>query len=286
MTVRASRFGKLALFLFAVVLSCILQPVALSQTASVPSTGADASTANPSNEELAKLKQNPVGGLRQVIFNAEVSPNLPATGETAGVYSLQVVWPFPVDEDWKLITYSIVPVLHVPNASGEGSTTGLSDTLLNFFVSPTKPGALVWGAGPAVLLPTRSKPELGTDRVGLGPAVVLFYPKNNWSAGVVLQNVWSLGGSGSDRVNEFSAQYIVNYNLPDGWYLYSNATITADWTAKAHDQWTVPLGGGVGKVFTVGKQSVNVALQAFKNVATPTGGPTWSWNLQLALLFP
>jgi hypothetical protein len=39
-------------------------------------------------------------------------------------------------------------------------------------------------------------------------------------------------------------------------------------------------------VFAVGKQSMSASLQAFKNVATRTDGPTSSWNLQLALLFP
>jgi len=258
----------------------------LAQAAPTEPAKTEGAEAKPSNEELAKLKQNPVSGLRQVIFDAVVSPDLPGSGKTAGAYSLQVVWPFRIDNDWRLITYSILPVLQAPAASGEGSTVGLGDTLLNFFVTPQKDAALVWGVGPAVLLPTRSDPELGSNRVGLGPAAVLFYAKNQWSAGVVLQNVWSLGGSGINKVNEFSAQYIFNYNLPQSWYLYSNATITANWTAESGDRWTVPLGGGIGKVFNIGKQSVSASFQAFSNVVRPDNGARWSWNLQLSLLFP
>jgi len=111
-------------------------------------------------------------------------------------------------------------------------------------------------------------------------------PQGRLERGVVLQNAWSPGGSGTDSVNAFSAQYLLNYNLDDGWHLYSNATITADWTAKAGDRWTVPVGGGVGKVITVGKQSMSASLQTFKNIETRTDGPGWSWNFQVALLFP
>jgi hypothetical protein len=39
------------------------------------------SSPKPSSEELAKLKQNPLSGLREIIFQAEVSPN--AANQTA-----------------------------------------------------------------------------------------------------------------------------------------------------------------------------------------------------------
>jgi hypothetical protein len=65
-----------------VALTCTSPPVAVAQTAS------DASVTTSSNEDLAKLKQNPISGLRQLIFNAEVSRNLPATGESAADLAL------------------------------------------------------------------------------------------------------------------------------------------------------------------------------------------------------
>ena len=46
----------------------------------------------------------------------------------------------------------------------------------------------------------------------------------------------------------------MNYNLPDPWYLVSGPIMTANWAAaKAGDVWTVPLGGGVGKLFRLGQ---------------------------------
>lgn len=154
------------------------------------------------------------------------------------------------------------------------------------FISPKKADTLVWGAGPAIVLPSRSDPALGTNRVALGPAFLLFYPQENWSAGLVLQNGWSLGGgSGINKVNAFGAQYLLSYNLPKGWSIYSNSTITANWTAQSGDRRTVPVGGGLGKLFYAGKLPLSIPLQSFYNVVTPTGGPHWSANLQLSFLF-
>jgi hypothetical protein len=77
-----------------------------------------------------------------------------------------------------------------------------------------------------------------------------------------------------------------NYNFSDGWYLYSNSTITADWLADSSDRWTVPVGFGVGKVLTIGKQSASIALQGVSNVVRPDNFPRRELNLQFALLFP
>jgi hypothetical protein len=122
--------------------------------------------------------------------------------------------------------------------------------------------------------------------VALGPAGLICYEQKDWSAGLVLQNGWSLGGgTGIDKVNAFGAQYLLSYNLPDRWSIYSNSTITANWTKEQSERWTVPLGGGVGKLFFAGKLPVSMSLQGFYNVVTPTGGPNWSMKFQLAFLF-
>jgi hypothetical protein len=67
-------------------------------------------------------------------------------------------------------------------------------------------------------------------------------------------------------VNQFLVQYFINYNMKGGWYLTSAPTITANWEADdSDDRWTVPFGGGIGRVFKIGKQPVNVKLAAYWN---------------------
>jgi hypothetical protein len=239
----------------------------------------------PSVEDLAKLKQDPLSGLRTVIFQTEVSPNVPGSGKTEGSYSIQPVWPFSLGPNWKVITYTILPILQLP-VPGEDTNVGLGDTLINLYVAPKKPGPIVWGAGPAILLPTRTDSALGPNTVSLGPSAVLFYAKGQASAGVVLQNIWSLGGSGANEVNLFGAQYFITYNLPKGWFLYSNATITANWLADSDDRWTVPIGGGLGRIFNIGQQSVSLSAQGFYNVVRPHNGPETTAIVQFAFLFP
>jgi hypothetical protein len=210
---------------------------------------------------------------------------VPTSGKTEGSYSIQPVWPFSLSEDWKVITYTILPVLQVP-VPGEDTKVGLGDTLINLYVAPKQPGAIIWGAGPAILLPTRTDPSLGPNTLGLGPSAILYYERGQASAGVVLQNIWSLGGSGINEANVLGAQYFITYNLPKGWFLYSNATISANWLAASEDRWTVPVGGGFGRVFNIGKQSVSLSAQAFYNVVTPRTGPDTTGIVQLSFLFP
>lgn len=75
-------------------------------------TRADAEPApKPSAEELARLKQNPVSGLRQVQLVANVASRVPGTDDSASAFSLQPVWPIALNDDWRVITYTIIPFL-------------------------------------------------------------------------------------------------------------------------------------------------------------------------------
>ena len=46
----------------------------------------------------------------------------------------------------------------------------------------------------------------------------------------------------------------------------SSPIVTADWTAAPGQQWTVPVGGGFGRVFKVGDQPIDASVQGFYNV--------------------
>jgi hypothetical protein len=96
-----------------------------------------------------------------------------------------------------------------------------------------------------------------------------------------------VAGWGDEKVNQMLLQPFVDYNLPVGWYLTSVPILTANWKAdKAGDVWTVPVGGGAGKVFHIGNQPMNTSLQAFGNVARPEFGPKWQLRFQIQFLFP
>jgi hypothetical protein len=165
-------------------------------------------------------------------------------------------------------------------------TTGLGDMTFTAFFSPKDSGKLIWGAGPAALLPTSTSDRLGSDKWGIGPSVVLLTMPGNWVVGSLLSNVWSFAGSGDRDVNIFTLQYFVNYNLPKGWYLTSAPIITANWEEKSDNRWTIPFGGGLGKIFRAGKQPLNGQIGAYYNAKKPDIGPEWQLRVQLQFLFP
>ena len=66
----------------------------------------------------------------------------------------------------------------------------------------------------------------------------------------------------------------------------SSPIITANWKADSGDCWTVPLGGGAGKIVRFGRLPVNLQLQAYYNVVTPDNGADWQLRFQVQFLFP
>jgi len=108
-----------------------------------------------------------------------------------------------------------------------------------------------------------------------------------WVYGVLVNNIWSLssnkqGGS----YNNGLIQPFVNYNFDGGFYLTSAPIITADWKAESSQRWTVPVGGGVGKIFHLGRLPVNTQLSAYYNVVTPDNGANWQIRAQVQFMFP
>ena len=63
-------------------------------------------------------------------------------------------------------------------------------------------------------------------------------------------------------------------------------SFTADWEADSDNRWTVPVGGGVGKIQRFGKLPLNIQLQAFCNVEKPDNGADWQLRFQVQFLFP
>ncbi|MCP9849229.1 hypothetical protein KBY88_05295 [Cyanobium sp. Morenito 9A2] len=136
-------------------------------------------------------------------------------------------------------------------------------------------------------MPTASDSSLGSGKWSAGPAALAVYSQGPWVAGALLNNVWSFAGA-SDRgpVSAFLLQPFINYNRPNGWYLVTSPIITANWQAAAGQQWIVPVGGGVERLFRVGGRPINASLQAYANVLKPTNDGDVTIRAQVQFLFP
>lgn len=155
------------------------------------------------------------------------------------------------------------------------------------FLSPANPGSLIWGLGPIISFPTASEAVLGSEKWSAGPTGILLAQPKPWTVGMLVGNLWSFAGA-SDRanINQMILQYFINYNLGSGWYLTTTPTNTANWKADSSERWNIPVGGGAGKLFTVGKLPIRAQIQGFYNVEKPTGAPDGSVVFTLQFVFP
>jgi len=62
--------------------------------------------------------------------------------------------------------------------------------------------------------------------------------------------------------------------------------ITANWDAPSSQRWTVPIGGGLGKLFSIGNQTINSRLEAYYMMERPDNAPDWQLIFTFQFLFP
>lgn len=188
-----------------------------------------------------------------------------------------------------LITRTIAPVINQPTSpTGRESLFGMGDINPQFYFSPRTRSPITWGVGPTFVLLKATLEVLGQGQWSAGPAAVVVVTTKHMVFGAVGNTIWSFAGS-SDRenVNQMLVQPCINDNLSKGWYLVSAPIITANWEAASGDeQWTVPIGGGFGRVFAIGDEKVNASVQAFWNVVRPDNAGDWSHRAQFQFLFP
>ncbi len=248
----------------------------------------------PGGDDLAAKTQNPVGAMYSLPFKFIFDYG--AENGEASFLNIQPVLPQTIGE-WNLIHRIILPLIDTPGGvtglpgiptpvKGDGAT-GLGDINYSVFLSPAEPDKLIWGVGPSLMVDTATNDQLGSGKWSAGPtAVVLVQPKP-WTLGLLGRQLWSYAGdSDRDNVSQMLLEPFINYNLDDGWYLISDMIVTANWVAESGNQWTVPLGGGFGKMFEIGSQKMNTKLEAYYNVERPDGAPDWSFSWTLQFLFP
>ncbi len=249
-----------------------------------------AAHAEMDSEELAKLAQNPVGNLISVPFQNNTNLNAGPLKKNQNILNIQPVIPIEIDRDWNVITRTIVPVVSQPALfPGDARVNGIGATQFSAFLSPADPkGGTIWGAGAIAQLPTTSDSALGSYRWGIGPTFVILRLEhgNPWVYGFLINNVWSVGNGAGGAYNNFLLQPFLNYNYPDGTYLTTSPIVTADWKAEGSNRWTVPLGGGIGHIFHLGRLPVNTQIGAYYNVVRPDFAANWQIRAQVQLMFP
>jgi hypothetical protein len=279
-----------ALFALTFVMPLVAQdtPVAPEGT-QVATQETPAAAAN--SDALRKAAQNPVASLISVPIQDNFNTGIDPGYRTQNVINIQPVIPLKASENWNLIIRWITPIIYQPLPASpgapEGGVSGLGDMQPTFLLSPSKSHKVIWGAGPIFQVPTATSQYTGQGKLAVGPNVVALTMPGSFVMGVLVNNIWSIAGSGSRAdVNQMLLQYFINYNMKKGWYLTTQPIVTANWNAASDSVWTVPFGGGVGRIMKLGFQPVNISVQAYGNAAYPSQGSTWGVRASFALLFP
>ena len=259
---------------------------------------------------LQKATQNPVASLISVPVQNNNNFGIGPFDRTQDVLNIQPIIPLSVSGNWNMVIRWITPVIWQPapgtanlEALGIEENTppylaaqevqktagvfGFGDMNPTFFFTPAKAHKVIWGAGPLFIVPTATSKVLGQGKLSMGPSFVALAQPGHWTVGALINNAWSVAGSGSRRsVNQMLLQYFINYNLKKGWYLSMSPIVTANWQATSGNVWAVPVGGGFGRIMKLGFQPVNIAAQFYGNAVHPAAGSPWSMRLQIAFLFP
>jgi hypothetical protein len=277
--------------------SVIAQDTPVNSPAKTPVPAAQPAADNTA--ALAKATQNPVASLISVPLQNNSNFGIGPYNRTGDIFNIQPVIPMKLSDKIMLITRVIQPLVWQPDASQPtGGQAGIGDMNPTFFLSPAKAGKLIYGAGPAFILPTATSSQTGQGKFSLGPSVVALVQPGQWTVGVLINNVFSVAGS-SHRpdVNQMLLQWFVNYNLKKGYYLTSGPIVTANWNATGSidaatgdsvpgGTWNVPFGGGIGQIRRLGPQPINWTVQFYGNAVHPPNASPWSFKFQIALLYP
>ena len=245
--------------------------------------------------------QNPLTPLWGIINENYTNISMGPLHKTQNVLIGEPVLPLNLTPDWNLVTRWNTPIVYMPRLAdpvgpfpGIGPEFGLGNMQPQFFFTPAHPGNFTFAVGPSLWLPTATDKTLGINKWGGGPVVVGLTTQGPLLAGFLAQNIWA-GTTGTSqtltKINTTTIMPFVFYNFPGGWFLTSRPVITADWTVSPHNRWTVPIGGGFGRVFPVGNMVMDVHVQGFYNGVTPpaagiTNVGRWTALLVVHFLFP
>jgi hypothetical protein len=242
-----------------------------------------------SQAALAQELTNPLADLMTIPFQMNYDRDIGHTDDGRKLQiNIQPVVPFRMNEEWNLISRTILPVISQKDLfPGSGSQFGLGDINLSLFFSPRKPGAggVIWGIGPVLLLPTATDDLLGAKKWGAGPTALALTMRGPWTMGALGNHIWSFAGDGDRQdISSTFLQPFAAYTWPSAWTLSVQSESSYNWNTE---KWSIPINAAVSKMAWLGKLPVNLQVGVGYWVESPDTGPEgFRFRLQANFVLP
>lgn len=225
---------------------------------------------------MAAQANNPLANMTAFNLHNYYIGSLTGSDSDANQFWLRYAKPFSLAGDW--LMRASLPINTFPSLPEGDKETGIGD--LNIFAAylfDTGNPAVSFGVGPQINAPTASKDSLGTDKWAAGIANVLFDARSQkFQYGYLL--TWMASVAGDDEAPDTSIgafQPFGMLQLGKGRYLRTTGIWVYDFET---DNYSVPLGLGVGQVIPKGKTVYNIFVEPQWLVADK--GPGWpEWQL-------
>ena len=200
---------------------------------------------------------------------------------------------------WQMENRTVMNVADLPSTIKLGPTnpadldgpprraSGFGDVLSGFFFSRESDSKTHFGIGPVFTFPSATDSLLGSEQYTVGPGAHYSTERGRLTAGFFLWQSWKFAGSDSQkRVNQLFGKPFFLYELSERWNLvYIPLGLSHSWEAKSGEDWTVPLGGGLRRLFYLGDQKMGFQTQIFSYVARKPADPEWEVRMTIEFLF-
>jgi hypothetical protein len=242
--------------------------------------------------ELSKQVQDPLSGLILLPMMYEYA-SIDVLDRPVEQLLVEPTFPIKINDSWKILTHTVIPIVRLPIASEGRTTSGLSNVMFSALLAKTTQSSFTTGFGAGLLFPTASDTATltwthtptGYDCWAAGPSVVGVFMKGSWVAGVLVNQTWSFAGE-SD-LNMMQIQGFAFYNMSKGFSLGYQPLISIDWQRSADQRTMLPVGLQLDKLTMIGGVfPLGTSVGYYYNAIRPDYAPKSSWRAELYFILP
>jgi len=240
--------------------------------------------------KLSNQLSNPVAALVSVPVQYQVDEKIGPTedGEITVTKASPVI-PFDLNDDWNLISRTIIPVIDQENipVNGQGES-GLGDIAASIFFSPKAPteNGWIWGVGTILLLDTASEDALGAGKWGIGPTGLILRQKDGWTYGALTHYLVDIAGDDNTAdVEQLFLQPFLAYTISSTKTNFAlQSEVTRDLDGNETSAFVL---FEIGQMFKIGPQIMQARIGTKTWYESPRFGPDGTTvAFRLTFLFP